>query len=85
MDGAARAGSVRLQVSDNGPGIAPEHLPHLFERFYKVDRSRRDKGTGLGLAIAKHIIELHGGQIGVNSSEGAGASFWFLLPQQTDC
>ena len=85
VDGAAREGSVRLQVSDNGQGIAPEHLPHLFERFYKVDRSRRDKGTGLGLAIAKHIIELHGGQIGVNSSEGAGASFWFLLPQQTDC
>ena len=73
--------SVLVQVRDSGPGIAPEHLPHLFERFYKADRSRRDQGTGLGLAIAKHIVELHGGEIGVESTEGAGATFWFTLPQ----
>lgn len=73
--------SVLVQVRDSGPGIAPEHLPHLFERFYKADRSRRDQGTGLGLAIAKHIVELHGGEIGVESTQGAGATFWFTLPQ----
>ena len=72
---------VLVQVRDSGPGIAPEHLPHLFERFYKADRSRRDRGTGLGLAIAKHIVELHGGEIGVESSQGAGSTFWFTLPR----
>ncbi len=72
---------VLVQVRDSGPGIAPEHLPHLFERFYKVDRSRRDQGTGLGLAIAKHIVEQHGGEIGVESTRGAGSTFWFTLPR----
>ncbi|MDE2836359.1 MAG: ATP-binding protein [Chloroflexota bacterium] len=72
---------VLFGVRDSGPGIAPEHLPHLFERFYKADRSRRDQGTGLGLAIAKHIVELHGGEIGVESTQGAGSTFWFTLPR----
>ena len=74
-------GGVLIEVRDSGPGIAPEHLPHLFERFYKVDRSRRDQGTGLGLAIAKHIVEMHGGEVGVESVQGAGATFWFTLPR----
>ena len=74
-------GSVLVQVRDSGPGIAPEHLPHLFERFYKADRSRRDQGTGLGLAIAKHIVEMHGGEVGVESTQGAGSTFWFTLPR----
>ena len=73
--------SVLVEVRDSGPGIAPEHLPHLFERFYKVDRSRRDQGTGLGLAIAKHIVELHGGEVGVESTLGEGSTFWFTLPR----
>ena len=74
---------VLVQVRDSGPGIAPEHLPHLFERFYKADRSRRDQGTGLGLAIAKHIVEMHGGEVGVESAQGAGSTFWFTLPRAT--
>ena len=72
---------ILIRVRDSGPGIAPEHLPHLFERFYKADRSRRDQGTGLGLAIAKHIVELHGGEVGVESTQGAGSTFWFTLPR----
>ncbi len=79
-DNSERDG-VLVQVRDSGPGIAPEHLPHLFERFYKADRSRRDQGTGLGLAIAKHIVEMHGGEVGVESTQGAGSTFWFTLPR----
>ena len=72
---------VEVQVSDNGIGIAREHLPHVFERFYKVDRSRRDGGTGLGLAIAKHLVQAHGGDIKVESVEGEGSTFSFTLPR----
>ncbi|MYB85190.1 MAG: PAS domain-containing protein [Chloroflexi bacterium] len=72
---------VLVEVRDSGPGIAPEHLPHLFERFYKVDRSRGDQGTGLGLAIAKHIVEMHSGEVGVESTQGTGSTFWFTLPR----
>ncbi len=72
---------VLVEVRDSGPGIAPEHLPHLFERFYKVDRSRGNQGTGLGLAIAKHIVEMHSGEVGVESTQGTGSTFWFTLPR----
>ena len=72
---------VIARVSNTGDGIAPEHLPHLFERFYKVDRSRRDQGTGLGLAIVKHIVLAHGGEVDVESSLGEGATFTFTLPR----
>ena len=81
VDGASRADAVTVRVRDDGPGVAAEHLPHLFERFYKADRSRRDQGTGLGLAIAKRAVEAHGGEIGVESAEGAGATFWFTIPR----
>ncbi len=73
--------NVIARVSNTGDGIAPEHLPHLFERFYKVDRSRRDVGTGLGLAIVKHIVLAHGGEVDVESSLGEGATFTFTLPR----
>ena len=73
--------SVTARVSNTGDGIAPEHLPHLFERFYKVDRSRRDQGTGLGLAIVKHIVLAHGGEVDVESRLGEGATFTFTLPR----
>ena len=70
---------VELRVSDTGVGIAPAHLPHVFERFYKVDRSRRDDGTGLGLAIVKHLVEAHGGDIRAESIEGQGSTFTVAL------
>lgn len=70
-----------LQIKDNGPGIEPEHIPRLFERFYRVEKSRNrnEGGSGLGLAIVKHIIESHGQQIQVSSSVGIGTTFTFSL------
>ena len=70
---------VRVAVSDTGAGIPREHLSHIFERFYKVDRSRRDRGTGLGLAIVKHLIQAHGGEVGATSVEGEGSEFILKL------
>ena len=81
--GARLAGSrVEFYVRDFGPGIASEHLPRLFERFYRVDkaRSRESGGTGLGLAIAKHIVRAHGGTIHAESALGHGSMFVFTLP-----
>ena len=71
---------VQIELKDTGVGVAPQHLPHLFERFYKVDRSRRDSGTGLGLAIVKQLVESHGGGIWVESREGEGCLFTFTIP-----
>jgi two-component system phosphate regulon sensor histidine kinase PhoR len=77
-----RSGELEFFVRDFGPGIPSEHLPRLFERFYRVDkaRSREAGGTGLGLAIVKHIVLNHGGRAGVNSELGHGSVFWFRLP-----
>lgn len=74
--------TVEFHVRDFGPGIASEHLPRLFERFYRVDkaRSRESGGTGLGLAIAKHIVLAHGGTVHVVSEINHGATFSFVLP-----
>jgi signal transduction histidine kinase len=73
---------ARVQVRDTGAGIAPEDLPHVFERFWRADKSRsRAQGSvGLGLAIAKQWVEAHGGQIGVTSVPQQGSTFWFTLP-----
>ncbi|WP_334153851.1 phosphate regulon sensor histidine kinase PhoR [Tepidimonas sp.] len=73
---------VEFYVTDTGPGIAPEHLPRLTERFYRVDRSRsRDSGgTGLGLAIVKHVAQRHGGQLLIESALGVGSTFRLRLP-----
>lgn len=71
----------KIRVTDTGVGIPREHLPHVFERFYKVDRSRRDEGTGLGLAIVKHIVQTHGGEVAVESEEGVGSTFEFTIPR----
>lgn len=77
-----RFGSLEFYVRDFGQGIPSEHLPRLFERFYRVDkaRSREAGGTGLGLAIVKHIVLNHGGQAGVTSELGHGSVFWFRIP-----
>jgi two-component system phosphate regulon sensor histidine kinase PhoR len=74
---------VRLVVSDTGPGIAPEHLPRVFERFYRVDagRSRELGGTGLGLSIVKHMVEAMRGKVSVESAVGHGSTFSVALPR----
>jgi signal transduction histidine kinase len=81
-----RNGAVDVAVTDTGPGIAPEHLPRLFERFYRVDsaRSRDEGGTGIGLAIARSVIEAHGGRIWAESEPGKGSTFTFELPVATE-
>ncbi len=78
----ARAGSsVRVTVADSGPGIAPEHLPRVFDRFYQAANPHRGSAhAGLGLAIAKRIVELHGARLSVESTLGRGAAFSFELP-----
>lgn len=79
---AARSadGMVEVRVQDTGAGIAPEHLPHVFERFYKADRSRSSEGVGLGLALVKHLVLAHKGQVWAESQLGKGSTFFFTLP-----
>ncbi len=74
-------GKITVSVSDDGVGVAPEHLPRLFERFYRVEKSRNRNqgGSGIGLAIVKHIIEAHNQKITVESTEGKGTTFSFSL------
>jgi signal transduction histidine kinase len=76
------AGVVVVEVIDNGVGIAAEDVPRIFERFYRIERSRsRDAGgTGLGLSIVKHIVQAHGGQIEVESAPGVGSTFRMKFP-----
>jgi len=80
------AGGAEFYVRDFGPGIASEHLPRIFERFYRVDkaRSKETGGTGLGLAIVKHIILNHGGKVRVESQLNHGSTFFFTLPGSAD-
>jgi two-component system phosphate regulon sensor histidine kinase PhoR len=79
---------ICIAVEDNGTGIAPRDLPHIFERFYRADKSRTNgngglnaaHSTGLGLSIVKHIVAAHGGDVGAESAQGRGARVWFRLP-----
>jgi len=74
--------SLLLSVADTGEGIAPEHLPHVFERFYRAEgaRSRAGGGAGLGLAIVKQMVQAHGGRVWVDSQPGRGSTFYVALP-----
>lgn len=83
---SARLGNARLlkiEVADDGPGIAPQHLPRLTERFYRVDvaASRKKEGTGLGLAIVKHVVNRHRGEFDIHSELGKGSTFTVSLPE----
>ncbi len=84
LGGSRATGGVHITVSDRGPGIAAEHLPRLFERFYRIDkaRSRVLGGTGLGLAIVKHIAQAHRGRVTVSSEVGRGSTFTITLPAE---
>jgi two-component system phosphate regulon sensor histidine kinase PhoR len=71
---------IRFSVHDTGAGVPSDDLPRIFERFYRVDRSRTGGGTGLGLSIAKHLVEAHTGKIWAESREGEGSTFYFTIP-----
>ena len=78
-------GSMRLEVADSGPGIAPEHAEKIFDRFYRVDesRSREAGGAGLGLSIAQWAVRVHGGDIRLLTAQGRGCTFQICLPPFT--
>jgi signal transduction histidine kinase len=83
MTAAISDGRVAIRVRDTGPGIAPDALPHIFERFYRGQVSRSGTGTGLGLSIAKELVKAQGGTISVESQVGRGSAFTVTLPQAT--
>ena len=80
LEAGSGIGEVRFAVKDTGIGIPLDDVPRIFERFYRVDKSRTGSGTGLGLSIAKHIVEAHGGKIWAESVEGRGSTFYFTIP-----
>jgi two-component system phosphate regulon sensor histidine kinase PhoR len=82
VSGKVEPTGCTLEVKDDGPGIPPGDIPRIFERFYRVDkgRSRELGGTGLGLSISKHIVELHGGILRVESRIGVGTRFFIRIP-----
>lgn len=83
VDLEALQNEVRLMVQDQGTGIAPQDLPHIFKRFFRADsaRYRQAGGSGLGLAIARKLTEAHGGTISVSNLQGGGAKFEVIMPR----
>jgi PAS domain S-box-containing protein len=79
--GEIQPNAILVRVSDSGPGIAPEHLPHIFTKFYRRGAGERHAGSGLGLFICKGIVEAHGGEIEVEKSDPSGSTFAFTLPR----
>lgn len=77
-------GNVRIEIKDSGAGIAKEELPHIWERYYKIDKDhkRAVTGSGLGLSIVKHILELHQAAYGAESEIGHGSTFWFEFKEE---
>ena len=86
VEARRRDDGIELSVSDNGVGIASEHLPRIFERFYRADssRSREEGGTGLGLSIVKHLVEAHDGRVWAESSLGEGTRISAWFPESQD-
>ena len=83
--GAKDAGEfVEISVEDDGPGIAPEAMPHIFERFYQGDSSRQAGGAGLGLSLVRLIARLHGGRVEAESAPGKGSRFVIVLPLEAE-
>lgn len=82
VNGRAIPEGIQVSVSDTGPGIPPGDLPHIFQRFYRVDRSRARAtgGAGIGLAVVKELVEAHGGKVWAESTPGKGSTFYFSLP-----
>lgn len=81
---AADADCIRIEIRDEGPGIPAERMEELFEPFNRLDRGQDEvEGTGIGLTITRHLVDLMGGAIGVNSSPGSGSTFWIELPRET--
>ncbi|HET8785728.1 MAG TPA: HAMP domain-containing sensor histidine kinase, partial [Candidatus Limnocylindrales bacterium] len=80
IDVVSNGGDVRFSVADTGRGIPPDHLPHVFDRYWQSRGSARTRGTGLGLTIARGIVEAHGGRIWAESVVGQGSVFRFTLP-----
>ena len=72
---------VKIAIADNGKGISPDDLPHIFERMYQCDQSRSAKGNGLGLSIVKELVAAHKGTITVDSTPNRGTTFTLLLPK----
>jgi signal transduction histidine kinase len=81
---SSEQGGIRIAVTDTGVGISAEHLPRIFERFYRVHpgRARTEGGTGLGLAIVRHMAEAHGGSVRASSTMGSGTTVSVLFPRQ---
>ena len=84
LEATVSDGQLDVDVVDRGPGIPAEHLPHIFERYYRGDGSRSGPGAGLGLPLVQGIVEAHGGEITVDSSLGQGSTFSFTLPDKLE-